>query len=140
MAMSKLFTMSTSTTASSIQPLQPEPGMTNSAIKNQAALHAAMTRTELQHFEIATRKYPFNGSWYATEYVEAADAQELLSVAGNFSDRESFEADLFVSGKAAEEAAGWATYKIRDRHALQQHVEGMQGKSPRVTTAKIAVL
>lgn len=138
--MSKLFTMSTSTTASSIQPLQPEPSATNSAIKNQAALHAAMTRTEPQHFEIASRKYPFNGSWYAMEYVEAADAQELLSVAGNFSDGESFEADLFVSGNAGEEEADWATYKIRDRHELQDHIERMQGKSPRVTTAKTAVL
>lgn len=114
--------------------------MPNSVIKTQAALHATVTRTEPQHFEIANSKYPFNGSWYAIDYVEAADAQELLSVAGNFSDGKLFEADLFVSGNAGEEAAGWATYKIRDRHELQEHVEGMQSTSPRATTAKTAVL
>jgi hypothetical protein len=99
-----------------------------------------MRRPEPQHFEIASKKYPFNGNRYAMDYVEAADAQELLSVAGNFSDGQSFEADLFVSRNAGEEAAGWATYKIRDRHELQEHVEGMQSTSPRVTTAKTAVL
>ena len=80
--------------------------MTNSVIKNQSALHVATTRTELQHFEIASRKYPFNGSWYATECVEAADVQELLSVTGNFKDGEFFEADLFFSGNAGKQAAG----------------------------------
>ena len=139
MAMSKLFTINTSTTASTLQPLQLEPSVTNSASKARQALPATLTGTEPQHFEIASRKYPFNGTWYATEYVEAADVQELLSVAGNFTEGKSFEADLFVSENAGEEA-GWAAHKIRDRYELQEHVERIQGQSPRVTTAKTAVL
>ncbi len=123
MAMSKLFTSAT-----------------NSVIKTQAALHSTMTRTEPQHFEIVNGKYPFNRSWYATEYIEAADAQELLSIAGNFSDGESFEADLFASENAGEEEAGWAAYKIRDKHELQEYVERIQGQLPRVIAAKTAVL
>jgi hypothetical protein len=79
-----------------------------------------LPRTEPQHFEIASRKYPFNGTWY----VEAADVQELLSVAGNFTEGKSFEADLFVSENAGEET-GWASYKFRDRYELQEHVEIM---------------
>jgi hypothetical protein len=137
--MSKLFTINTSTTASTLQALQLEPMESISAIKNQAALHATLTRTEPRHFEIASRKYPFNGTWYATEYVEAADVQELLSVAGNFTEGKPFEADLFVSENAGEEA-GWASYKFRDRYELQEHFEIMQGQSTRATTAKTAVL
>jgi len=63
-----------------------------------------------------------------------------LSVAGNFGEGKSFEADLFVSGNSGEEEADWATYKIRDNHEFQKHIERMQGKSPRVTTAKTAML
>lgn len=138
--MSKLFTMSTATTASSLQALHPEPSTTNSVIKTQAALHAITTRTEPQQFEIARGKYPYSGSWYATEYIEAADAQELLSVAGNFSDGESFEADLFASKTASAEDVGWEAYRIRDRHEFQKHVEKVRVQSPSGTTAKTAVL
>jgi hypothetical protein len=137
MAMSRLF--STSTTASSVKPLQPESSATNSVIKNQAALHATTTRTEPHLFEIASGKYPFNGRWYATDYVEGADAQELLSVAGNFSDGKSFEADYFLSENEGERA-GWETYKVRDGYELQEHLKIMQGQSTKVKTAKTAVL
>jgi hypothetical protein len=135
--MSRLF--STSTTASSLQPLQLEPTATNSIIQNQAALHATIAGTEPQHLEIASEKYPFSGRWYATDHIEAADAQELLSVAGNFSDGASFEADLFVSENDGGEA-GWVGYNIRDGYEFQEHVMRMQGQLPTVTTARTAVL
>lgn len=85
---------------------------------------------------IINNKYPLNGSWHATEYVEGFDAQQLLDDTGNFSDGMAFEADLFVS----ESAGDWTTYKIRDGSTLQRHLKTMQYQSSGVTNAQTSVL
>jgi hypothetical protein len=130
--MFKLFTASTG----SSQPQQQEPNVNNSIISTQAALHATRTSTNPQRHKIINNKYPFNGSWHATEYVECVDAQQLLDDTGNFSDGMAFEADLFVS----ECAGDWTTYKVRDGSTLQRHVKTMQYQSSGVTNAQTSVL
>jgi hypothetical protein len=130
--MFKLFTASTG----SSQPQQQEPNVNDSIISTQAALHATRTGTNPQRHKIINNKYPFNGSWHATEYVEGVDAQQLLDDTGNFSDGMAFEADLFVS----ECTRNWMTYKVRDGSTLQRHVKAMQYQSSGVPNAQTSVL
>jgi hypothetical protein len=135
MAMSRFFT---STTASTLQPLELEPSGTNSVIKSQAALHAVAK--EIPHFDIARDKYPFNEDWHSTEFLEATDAQELLSVAGNFTHGKDFEADVFVSCNADEEGPSWEAHKVRDGHEFKEHVDRIRGRLPEINRVKTAVL
>jgi hypothetical protein len=135
MVMSRLFTTSTAT--SSLQPLQIEPSGTNSAIKSQVALHAVV-KNHVPYFDIVSDKYPFNEDFHATEFLEVTDAQELLSVTGNFTDGKEFEADVFISCDADEES--WEAHKVRDGHEFKEHVDRIRGRSPEVNRVKTAML
>lgn len=129
--------MSTSMTASYIHVSQPRTS--HSVIQSQAALQTTMTKIEPQPPQPPRKRYSLHQSGYAIDYVEAADAQELLSIDSNFSDGDLFEADLFVSGNSGE-ATDWTTQKMRNGQEFQDHVKRLQVYSSTVMTPKTAVL